>query len=171
MNEMKNKNIYAGASGQTFFQNMDVDKTLNIHGNVKSKTKKAGIIWILHADYCILPKNCELIIGLGEKIFERKPIAERQIVNTTSGIVKFEESSDRKWLKILSSSLIFKNLTLTKNENTPSILTLVNKGVKQNFDLIINEHTLLKNGQQIAVLNNESYKTQTISFIFQFLNN
>lgn len=163
--EEDTRNIYTDVSGETFFQNIDLKNVLDKKGSLNIIAQKAGLIWVLYGERYSLSALAKLKIGIGEKFLSNNILATHPISNKTPGIVKFEYRSNKKLLKILNSSLLFKNVKVTQNENQTN-LTIINGNFTKNFQLTVKPKDIISHGQTIAVLDDNSYKTKTGGIIF-----
>ena len=55
--EEDSKHVYTQVSGETFFQNVEIDNVLDKQGSLNAVSKKAGLIWVLHGERYSLPKS------------------------------------------------------------------------------------------------------------------
>ena len=168
--EEDSKHVYTQVSGETFFQNVEVDSVLDKQGSLNTISRTSGLIWVLYGERYSLPKFSLLKVGVGQKISSRNILANHQILNTVAGVVKFGSTATDRLLKILNFSLLLKNAKLVRHENNLLTLSLVNNGLEKNFHLTAKEHEFLTNGQTIAVLDDDTYKTKTGGIICYDIN-
>ena len=168
--EEDSKHVYTQVSGETFFQNIEVDNFLDKQGSLNTISRKSGLIWVLYGERYSLPRLSSLKVSVGQKISNRNILAHHQVLNTVAGVVKFDLTANEKFLKILNFSLLLKNTKLIKHENNLSTLSLRNNGIDKNFHLTVKENEFLTNGQTVAVLDDDSYKTQTGGIICYDIN-
>jgi len=159
--EEDSKHVYTQVSGETFFQNVDINTVLDKNGSINKISKTAGLIWVLYGERFSLPTSAVLETLVGHKISPKVILARQQTLNTYSGLVKFDMLPTGKLLKVLNFSLMLKNTKLIKCENGNSILTILNNNVEKVFQLKVKIKEFLTNGQTVAVLNEDLYKTQT----------
>ena len=168
--EEDSKHVYTQVSGETFFQNVEIENVVDKQGSLNTVSKKAGLIWVLHGERYSLPKFSTLKVSVGQKVSENSILAQHQILNTAAGIVKFDTSPTGKIIKVLNFSLMLKNTELIKRDNKPPTLNIVNNGVEKSFELTINDQEFLTHNQTVAVLKNDIYKTQTGGIICYDIN-
>ena len=168
--EEDSKHVYTQVSGETFFQNVDVDSVLDKQGSLNTVSKQAGLIWVLHGERYSLPKLSNLKVSIGQKVSSKNILAQHQIVNTSPGVVKFETTAMGNLLKVLNFSLMLKNTKLTKNEEKLSTLTVSTGSTEKQFQLTVKDQEFLTNGQTIAVLKDDIYQTQTGGIICYDIN-
>ena len=168
--EEDSRHVYTQVSGETFFQNVDSKTIVDKQGTLNKVSAKAGLIWVLNGERYSLPKFSALKVPLGQKISNRNTLASHQILNTASGLVKIESTSKGKLAKVLNFSLRLQNAKVTQKVDAESILTIANEGVEKTFQFIVKDREFLTHGQTIAVLNEDSYKTQTGGIICYDIN-
>ena len=168
--EEDSKHVYTQVSGETFFQNVEIDNVLDKQGSLNTVSKQAGLIWVLHGERYSLPKHSNLKVNIGQKISSKNVLAQHQIVNTSSGVVKFESTPMGNLLKILNFSLMLKNTKLTKHDDKLPTLNISTGNIEKRFQLTVKDQEFLTNGQTIAVLKDDVYKTQTGGIICYDLN-
>ena len=159
--EEDNKHIYTQISGETFFQNVEIDNIIDKQGSINQVSKKAGLIWVLNGERYSLPKPAIIERQIGLKISPKNVLARQQISNKFSGLVKFESSVSGKYLKVLNFSLMLKNTRISKRGKKDSILTILGPNTETSFYLKVKDKDFLTDGQTLAILKGDHYKTQT----------
>jgi len=159
--EEDSKNVYTQVSGETFFQNIAVENVLDKQGALNTISKTTGLIWVLNGERYRLPKASTLNLKIGQKLRDQDVIAQQTIRNNYPGIVKFDSSPIGKSLKVLNFSLLLKNTEVIKINEKETILKVFHGNVEKKFQLKVKNNDVLKNGQTLAVLKEDSYKTQT----------
>jgi DNA-directed RNA polymerase subunit beta' len=159
--EQDSKHIYTEVSGEIFFQNIDIAKTFDKQGSITEIAKKAGIVWVLNGENSSLPKTALVNIEIGHNISPAENIADQNIFNKQFGIVKFDSSTETGSVKILNFSLMLKNSEVTSKIKENQLLTLKSHDVEKKFELSVKNKDFLTDGQIIATLKENSYKTKT----------
>jgi DNA-directed RNA polymerase subunit beta' len=159
--EEDSKNVYTQVSGETFFQNIEVEDVLDKQGTLNKISRTPGLIWILHGERYCLPKASTLNLKIGQKLRNQDVVAQQTIRNNYPGIVKFEPSTAGKILKVLNFSLLLKNTEVIKVNEKETILKVFHNNTEKQFRLKVGKNDVLKNGQTLAILEDDNYKTQT----------
>jgi DNA-directed RNA polymerase subunit beta' len=159
--EQDRKHIYTEVSGETFFQNIEIAKILDKQGSISEIAKKGGLVWVLNGENYSLPKTALVNAKIGHNILPTENIANQHIINQHCGIVKFDSSTETGYLKILNFSLMLKNSEITSQTKENHLLTLKSHGVEKKFQLSVKNKNFLSDGQIIATLKENSYKTKT----------
>lgn len=158
--EEDSKQVYSEISGETFFQNVDIQKIKNKKGLVNSITTKPGLVWVLNAARYLLPKSSELKVNLGQSISSNNILATQSIVNKTQGLVKFQHGLNAIDLKILNFSLRLTNAKLLK-ENNYSCFQITTDGIEKKFQFKIKSQEFLSKRETVARLIDNTYLTRT----------
>ena len=66
--EEDSKHVYTQVSGETFFQNVEIENVVDKQGSLNTVSKKAGLIWVLHGERYSLPKFSTLKVNVGQKV-------------------------------------------------------------------------------------------------------
>tara|TARA_B100000683_G_scaffold8301_1_gene9050 strand:- start:9057 stop:12851 length:3795 start_codon:yes stop_codon:yes gene_type:complete len=154
--EEDSKTVYTDESGEIFFQGIELQNTFDKQGNLVRKNKNSGLIWVLRGKRYSLPHSSELIARLGQVATSGSILAQKQLLNEYSGTVKIEDSSKKLNIGILSFSLILQKAKILTPEH--NVLEL---GNKKKFHLKVKHNEILQQNHRIAVLEDNSYTTQT----------
>ena len=160
--EEDSKTVYTNISGEVFFQNIEIEKILDKQGNLVQKNKNPGLIWVLQGKRYSLPRSSELIAKLGQTGTTGSVIAQKQILNNYSGIVKFNKTFEKNEIRILNFSLVLQNANIllanTTNNTKKNTLKFDNS---EEFQLEIQQNKIMQHGETIATLINNPYRTET----------
>jgi DNA-directed RNA polymerase subunit beta' len=160
--EEDSKTVYTNISGEVFFQNIDIETILDKQGNSVQKNRKPGLIWVLHGKRYSLPRSSELVAKLGQINTSGSIIAKKPILNRYAGVVKFDEASTTNEIKVLNFSLILQNANILLNSNiTKEEKNILEFDNGKKFQIEVQHNTTIQNGETIATLANNSYKTET----------
>jgi DNA-directed RNA polymerase subunit beta' len=160
--EEDRKNIYTEVSGEVFLQNITVKENIDGGGAIKKISKSAGLLWVLAGERYPLQGFSNLAVKVGQKFTTNETLASQKISNNYSGLVNFDSLHDNGEIKVINSSMLMENAVIKK----PNILNLLTPtGIKE-FNLCVKDKELLKHGQKIASLTEDSYRTTTGGIIF-----
>merc|ERR1712194_46207 len=113
-------------------------------------------IWVLGGKRYSLPYSSELIARLGQVATSGSIFAQKQVLNEYSGVVKIQDSFKKLNVGILSFSLILQQAKILISDQ--NLLCLENK---KKFHLKVRHNEILQQNHRIAVLDDDSYTTQT----------
>ena len=162
--EEDSKTVYTNVSGEVFFQDLKIEENIDKQGSLVRKNQKAGLIWVLQGERYFLPRASKLIGKVGHTITKNSIIAQKEIVNSYPGIVKLYKSSPQNEIRILNFSFFLQNGNIITPKNITPGQKQNNKIVldnKHEFYLTVQHNELLHPGQTIAILNENTYRTET----------
>ena len=155
--EEDKKDIFTEVSGEAFFRNIEVTKNIDKQGSILNVSTKTGLIWVFYGERFFLPNSSQINVRLGEPITPTKIVATQFIKNKYPGIIKFDERI--KSVKIMNFTLTLKDAFIISNLNVKIPTLVLSNGTK--FQLKVGSNEILRHGQTIAVLDDDSYKTKT----------
>ena len=164
--EEDRRDIYTEVSGEVFFQGIDVEENIDGEGATKKISKTAGLIWILSGNKYILPNSSKLAVGLGQRISRQSNLLVKKIINKFSGVVSLDSFSNKGEIKVMHTSMIIKNALLKGTTKSDPLLEIKTFDTKKIFKFLPSNKEILKSGQTIAVLEEDSYKTDTGGTIY-----
>ena len=160
--EEDRKNIYTEVSGEIFLQNITVKESIDSGGAIKKISKSAGLLWVLAGDRYPLQGFSNLSIKVGQKFNPNETLASQKIYNNYSGLLNFDSVYPKGDVKVINSSMILENGTITTSNN---LKLETRTGIKE-FKLCVKNREILKQGQKIASLTEEAYRTKTGGILF-----
>lgn len=166
--EEDRKNIYTEVSGETFLQNLNIEEDIDGDGAKKRISKTTGLIWVLYGNRYALQGKTQLNVKIGEQFTANQTIACQVIRNTYSGIFRLDGNGEGK---IITSSMTFENSQIVENNDSKrNQLHLITPTTKKIFQLFAKRDTVLKHGQTLAKLVDDSYQTKTGGIIYYSTN-
>ena len=164
--EEDRKDIYTEVSGEVFLQNVKIEESVDGQGATKKVSKTAGLIWVLYGDRQVLQSSFKLDVKVGQKFSPKDNLASQKIINTSSGIVNFDNLSSMGEINILNSSCIVENSIIRKTSANFDNFELITPNTKKLFKLMVKQNELLRHGQTIACLKEKAYKTETGGVVY-----
>jgi|TARA_B110000971_G_scaffold221985_1_gene272243 DNA-directed RNA polymerase subunit beta' len=164
--EEDKRDIYTDVSGEVFLQNVNIKTSIDGQGATKKISKTAGLIWVLYGNRYVLQRSSKLDVKVGQNFNPNETITSQKIVNNYSGIVNFDKLSTTGEINITNSSMVIKNASIIKTANNFDSLELLTGKTKKLFQLNVKPNELLKHGQTIACLEEDTYKTETGGTIY-----
>jgi len=157
--EEDQKEIYAEKSGEIFFQNLGT-QTIQEQQNTKlNANSKLSLIWVLEGKLYLLPAFATFRGKVGEIMSKRTVLTDGNILNKYSGIANWNKNEND--LDILHFTNYLKNTSVKINSKNEYIATVKNSKNSNDFKLEVTPGTFIKNGETIASLIDDSYKTKT----------
>jgi DNA-directed RNA polymerase subunit beta' len=160
--EEDRKNIYTEVSGEIFLQNITVKENIDSGGAIKKISKSSGLLWVLAGERYPLQGFSNLSVKIGQKFTTNQTLANQKIYNNYSGLLNFDSVPYNGEIKVINSSMILENGTI---DNSNTLRLNISPTIKV-FELCVKNKELLRHGQKIASLTEESYRTKTGGIIF-----
>lgn len=164
--EEDSKNIYTETSGEIFFQNIQTDIVIDKQGTSNETSKNPGLIWVLNGEQYTLPISTEIKVAKGDKILPDTIVASQQLTNKYAGIFDFDLTKKSQKPKVLTSVTMFQSTELKKDSKGDLILKIKNANPNKTFLLTVKQNEILEEGQTIAVLKENRYKTETGGIVY-----
>ena len=159
--EEERSDIFTELSGEVFFQNINVAENLDGDNAIKKISTSTGLVWVLNGTRWVFPGSVDLCIKVGQKFRKKDTIADQKILNNYSGVVKFEKDFLNEGLRVVNSSMLLENGLISEVKGQNDILKITTSAGEKVFKLNIKNKEVLKHGQTIATLVDDSYKTET----------
>jgi|TARA_B110000902_G_scaffold264336_1_gene345579 DNA-directed RNA polymerase subunit beta' len=155
------REIYTDVSGEVFFQNLQLEENIDLAGATKKISKNSGLAWVLYGERYFLKGAVRLATKLGQNLKVNDTLVHQTIVNQRPGIVSLNSSNGKTQIRILNSSLILKNAHVQTEGGNPSQLQFMGIEGTKTFQLCVKSNDILQHGQSLAVLQENTYKTET----------
>nr|YP_008965805.1 plastid-encoded DNA-directed RNA polymerase subunit beta'' [Porphyridium purpureum]BAO23781.1 plastid-encoded DNA-directed RNA polymerase subunit beta'' [Porphyridium purpureum] len=160
-------------SGEVYLDNISTEESLkNKKETLTRIVEQQGIIWVLSGQVYNIPDTATLTINTKEKIYKGDTLAKIELVNKFSGYAKIDKDiflKDKINISIVCDLVKYKDIQVISQQD----LNLKNYKLKvlNSYDFILNvqPNDTIFNGQPIAKMISEEYKTHT-GGIIKFLN-
>tara|TARA_B110001452_G_scaffold113919_1_gene94493 strand:- start:22820 stop:26629 length:3810 start_codon:yes stop_codon:yes gene_type:complete len=164
--EEERSDIFTEVSGEVFFQNIKVEESVDGDNAIKKISKTTGLVWVLNGTRWVFPRSANLGVKIGQKFAKNDTVANQQISNVYPGIVKFRKDDINQGVQIENSSMVLENGLIRDIVDKNSILKLVTPNKEETFQLHVKNGDLLKHGQTLASLQDNTYKTETGGILY-----
>ena len=164
--EEARRDIYTEVSGEVFLQNVKIKESIDSQGTVQKVSKTAGLIWVLHGERFLLQKSSKLEVKVGENFSPNSRVIGQKVRNKYPGIVNFDNLSENREISVVNSAMVIENGLITKTSEPFADFELTTSKNAKLFQLCVKENELLKQGQTIACLKENAYKTETGGVIY-----
>ena len=169
--EADKKDIFTTVSGETFLQAIKIQQSIDNDGAITKTSRSNGFLWILYGKPFLLPSNSNLLIKVGQNFKPHQKIGSQNLTNRFPGIVKIKDSDQGKEIKVLVNSMSLENASLLNLPDKIKILKIQTSEGSKLFQLCIKEGVNLKQGQKIAYLVDDTYKTKTGGILYYSTDN
>ena len=161
--EKATKDVICDLAGQVRYEDaIQPREVTDRQGNSTFKAQRLGRMWVYSGDVYNLPPNAQPVIAGNTKVTTGEVLAESRLVSEYGGAVRLRESAgDSREVQIVTTSLTLKDCKLL-GESTHAGELWHLEG-KDNIRYRLNTHpgTKLGNGEVIAELADDRFRTQT----------
>nr|YP_009257533.1 RNA polymerase beta' subunit [Coeloseira compressa]ANH09616.1 RNA polymerase beta' subunit [Coeloseira compressa] len=161
--EKAQKIVTADFSGDIHLSKIKQDNTF-LSSNLKGKNIQPSIIWLLSGKVYNMPDNIKLLVTKNQVINENSLLAKTQVISRYSGRVCIADKKDyrnNKYIQILTSSKVVTNLNLSIEVSDGCKNYSLETSLGDKFVLAIKPKEKIVQGQILANLISDIYKTST----------
>ena len=158
------KDVASDLAGEVRFADVVAEQKTDRQGNTTTTAAKGGLIWILSGEVYNLPPGAELIVKDGDAIETNGVLAETKLTTVHGGVVRLPEATPGKGtreIEIITASVVLDQATVTVQSSQGRNNYLVSTGNNQVFNLRATPGTKVQNGQVVAELIDDRYRTVT----------
>ncbi|WYL95571.1 MAG: DNA-directed RNA polymerase subunit beta'' [Gloeotrichia echinulata IR180] len=158
------KDVATDLAGEVQFAEVVPEQKTDRQGNTTTTAAKGGLIWILSGEVYNLPPGAELVVNNGDAIASNGVLAETKLTTLHGGVVRLPEATPGKStreIEIITASVVLDQATITVQSSQGRNNYLVSTGNNQVFNLRATPGTKVQNGQVVAELIDDRYRTTT----------
>nr|AGG22971.1 DNA-directed RNA polymerase subunit beta' [Nostoc sp. 'Peltigera membranacea cyanobiont'] len=162
------KDVASDLAGEVQFAEVVPEQKTDRQGNTTTTAARGGLIWILSGEVYNLPPGAELIVKNGDAIAANGVLAETKLSSLHGGVVRLPEATPGKStreIEIITASVVLDQATVTVQSSQGRNNYLVSTGNNQVFNLRATPGTKVQNGQVVAELIDDRYRTTTGGFL------
>jgi DNA-directed RNA polymerase subunit beta' len=158
------KDVASDLAGEVKFADVVAEQKTDRQGNTTTTASRGGLIWVLSGEVYNLPPGAELVVKNGDRITSNGVLAETKLATIHGGVVRLPESAPGKStreIEIITASVVLDRATVTVQSHQGRNNYLVSTGNNQLFNLRATPGTKVQNGQVVAELIDDHYRTNT----------
>jgi DNA-directed RNA polymerase subunit beta' len=158
------KDVASDLAGEVKFSEVVAEQKTDRQGNTTTTAARGGLIWILSGEVYNLPPGAELVVNNGDTIKANGVLAETKLTTLHGGVVRLPEATPGKStreIEIITASVVLDQATVTVQSSQGRNNYLVSTGNNQVFNLRATPGTKVQNGQVVAELIDDHYRTTT----------
>jgi len=158
------KDVASDLAGEVRFADVVPEQKTDRQGNTTTTAARGGLIWILSGEVYNLPPGAELVVNNGDTIDSNGVLAETKLTTLHGGVVRLPEATPGKGtreIEIITASVVLDQATVTAQTAQGRNNYLVTTGNNQVFNLRATPGTKVQNGQVVAELIDDRYRTTT----------
>ncbi|MBD2774835.1 DNA-directed RNA polymerase subunit beta'' [Iningainema sp. BLCCT55] len=158
------KEVVSDLAGEVKFAEVVPEQKTDRQGNTTTTAARGGLIWILSGEVYNLPPGAELVVKNGDAIATNGVLAETKLTTIHGGGVRLPEPTPGKGtreIEIITASVVLDQATVTAQSSQGRNNYTVTTGNNQVFNLRATPGTKVQNGQVVAELIDDRYRTTT----------
>ncbi|BAZ29197.1 DNA-directed RNA polymerase, beta'' subunit rpoC2 [Cylindrospermum sp. NIES-4074] len=162
------KDVATDLAGEVQFAEVVPEQKTDRQGNTTITAARGGLIWILSGEVYNLPPGAELVVHNGDAIASNGVLAETKLTTLHGGVVRLPEATPGKStreIEIITASVVLDQATVTVQSSQGRNNYLVSTVHNQVFNLRATPGTKVQNGQVVAELIDDRYRTTTGGFL------
>ncbi|NET01653.1 MAG: DNA-directed RNA polymerase subunit beta' [Sphaerospermopsis sp. SIO1G1] len=162
------KDVATDLAGEVQFADVVAEQKTDRQGNTTTTATRGGLIWILSGDVYNLPPGAELVVKNGDRVETNGVLAETKLTSIHGGAVRLPEATAGKStreIEIITASVILDQATVTVQSSQGKNNYLISTSNNQTFNLRATPGTKVQNGQIVAELIDDRYRTTTGGFL------
>ena len=158
------KDVASDLAGEVQFAEVVPEQKTDRQGNTTTTAARGGLIWILSGEVYNLPPGAELVVNNGDAIETNGVLAETKLTTLHGGIVRLPEAQvgkSTREIEIITASVVLDQATVTVQSSQGRNNYLISTAHNQVFNLRATPGTKVQNGQVVAELIDDRYRTNT----------
>lgn len=161
--EKATKDVICDLAGQVKYdKEIQPREATDRQGNVTVKAQRLGQIWVLSGDVYNLPPNAEPVVEAKCAVQASNVLAESRLRSEYGGDVRLRDATgDSREVQIVTAKLTIKDLKLVQESSHAGELWNLESDDGLIYRLNINPGSKIGNGEVIAELSDERFKTQS----------
>ncbi len=162
--EKATKDVASDLAGEVQFAEVLPEEKTDRQGNTTTTAVRGGLIWILSGEVYNLPPGAELVVKNGDTMTANGILAETRLTTVHGGVVRLPEATPGKStreIEIITASVVLDRAAVTVQSFQGRNNYLISTANNQSFNLRATPGTKVQNGQVVAELIDDKYRTNT----------
>ncbi len=162
--EKASKDVTSDLSGEVLFDGLQQEEKKDRQGNTTRLAQRGGLLWVLSGEVYNLPPGAEPVVKNGDRIDADGIIAETKLITERGGVVRLPQTSDGKGgreVEIITASVLLDKAEVKVESGQGREHYVIETFGGQRFSLIATPGTKVGNGQVVAELEDDRYRTHT----------
>ena len=162
--EKATKDVATDLAGEVQFAEVLPEEKTDRQGNTTTTAVRGGLIWILSGEVYNLPPGAELVVKNGDTMTANGILAETKLTTVHGGVVRLPEATPGKStreIEIITASVVLDRAAVTVQSFQGRNNYLISTVNNQSFNLRATPGTKVQNGQVVAELIDDKYRTNT----------
>lgn len=165
--EKATKDVVCDLAGQVRYDKVIQPKEVtDRQGNITLKAQRLGRLWVLAGDVYNLPPNARPVISSGKSVDEGTVLAEASQSSEFGGQVRLRDSiGDSREVQIVTTSMSLTNFKLIEESTHSGQIYNLESNDGTSYRLNTSPGSKISNGEVIADLTDERFRTKTGAFL------
>jgi DNA-directed RNA polymerase subunit beta' len=160
--EKASKDVATGLAGEVKFSEISAEDKKDRQGNTTRIAQRGGLIWVLSSEVYNLPPGAEPIVKNGATVESDSVLAETKLVTEHGGVVRLPlEDEGNRDVEIITASVVLDEAEVKAASSQGREHYIIETTHNQRFNLIAAPGTKVANGQVVAELISDQYRTLT----------
>jgi DNA-directed RNA polymerase subunit beta' len=163
--EKATKDVASDLAGEVRFADVVPEEKTDRQGNTTTTAARGGLIWILSGEVYNLPPGAEPVVSNGDRVDTASVLAETRLNTTHGGVVRLPETSSSvkgaREIEIITASVVLDTASVRVEHTQGRDHYLIETNGNQLFSLLATPGTKVQNGQVVADLISDQYRTTT----------
>ncbi|MDC3146905.1 DNA-directed RNA polymerase subunit beta' [Prochlorococcus sp. AH-716-I09] len=161
--EKATKDVICDLAGQVKYDKVIQPKEVtDRQGNITLKAQRLGRLWVLAGDVYNLPPNAKPVVSSGKPVDEGTVLAEASQFSEFGGQVRLRDSiGDSREVQIVTTSMSISNFKLIEESSHSGQIYHLESNDGISYRLNTSPGSKISNGQIIADLTDERFRTKT----------
>ncbi|MEG5051473.1 MULTISPECIES: DNA-directed RNA polymerase subunit beta'' [unclassified Microcoleus] len=150
--------VASDLAGEAKFADLVPEEKTDRQGNTTRTASKGGLIWILSGEVYNLPPGAEPAVKNGDRIPAESVIAETKLISEHGGVVRI---ADPREIEIITAQVLLDQAVVRAESAGGRDHYTIETSSKQRFSLKTAPGSKVINGEVVAELLDDSYRTAT----------
>ena len=161
--EKASKDVICDLAGQVRYEDVIQPKEVpDRQGNITLKAQRLGRLWVFGGDVYNLPPNAYPVVKAASDVHNGDVLAESRQISEYGGSVRLRESQgDSREVEIVTSSMLLKDCKLIATTTHSGQIWHLEGKDNIRYRLNTEPGTKISNGEVIAELTDDRFRTQT----------
>ncbi|OWY68654.1 DNA-directed RNA polymerase subunit beta'' [cyanobacterium TDX16] len=162
--EKVTKDVASDLAGEVKFADVVAEEKTDRQGNTTTTASRGGLIWILSGEVYNLPPGAEPSVSNGDRVEANSVLAQMKLTSVHGGVVRLPQAADgarQREIEIITASVVLDTATVRSESFQGREHYTIETNNGQQFSLLATPGTKVQNGQVVAELIDDRYRTAT----------
>ena len=157
--ERATKDVTSDLAGEVLFENLNPGEKSDRQGNTTNVAQRSGLLWILSGKVYNLLPGAEPSVKNGDQVKPGDILARTRLTSANGGVVRMKSNS--REIEVITASVLLDRAEVNIESDSGREQYIIDTADNQRFSLKSTPGTKVQNGQVIAEMIDDRYKTET----------